>query len=104
MTVLLCGFQGGIYLLDLVDYSVSGFPLLVVGFLEAVALAWIYGYDRLAEDVKLMLGHPPNIYWKMCWMGVTPAIIIVGSSSLSTCYSQARSKTVSWGRGPRPQK
>ncbi len=35
--------SGGIYLLNLVDYSVSGFPLLIVGFLEAVALNWIYG-------------------------------------------------------------
>ena len=34
---------GGIYLLNLVDYSVSGFPLLFVGLLECMALAWIYG-------------------------------------------------------------
>ena len=35
--------SGGIYLLNLVDYSVSGFPLLIVGFLEVAALNWIYG-------------------------------------------------------------
>ena len=35
--------SGGIYLLNLVDYSVSGFPLLVVGALEIIALNWIYG-------------------------------------------------------------
>ena len=35
--------NGGIYLLNLVDYSVSGFPLLFVGILEAVAISWIYG-------------------------------------------------------------
>lgn len=34
---------GGIYLLNLVDYSVSGFPLLFVGLLECMALSWIYG-------------------------------------------------------------
>jgi solute carrier family 6 amino acid transporter-like protein 5/7/9/14 len=69
--------KGGIYLLNLVDYSVSGFPLLFVGLLELIALNWIYGYDRFAEDIKLMLGHRPNIYWKVCWMGVSPVVIII---------------------------
>ena len=35
--------NGGIFLLNLVDYSVSGFPLLFVGILEAGAISWIYG-------------------------------------------------------------
>jgi len=37
-----CHFQGGMWLLNLVDYSVSGFPLLFVGLFECVALNWIY--------------------------------------------------------------
>ena len=37
-----CRSQGGIYLLNLVDYAVSGFPLLVIGFMECAALNWIY--------------------------------------------------------------
>ena len=39
--------SGGIHLLNLVDYSVSGFPLLVVGALELIALNWIYGRTTL---------------------------------------------------------
>lgn len=43
--------SGGIYLLNLVDYSVSGFPLLFVGFLECMALSWIYGqYPRVPVE------------------------------------------------------
>ena len=30
-------------MLNIVDFSVGGFPLLVVGFLELVAVNWIYG-------------------------------------------------------------
>ena len=95
--------QGGIYLLDLVDYSVSGFPLLFVGLLESVALAWIYGYERLAEDVKLMLGRPPNIYWKACWMGITPVVIIVSGDFnvlVRVCVLIQNSKFVSTKRAP----
>ncbi|KAK2188075.1 hypothetical protein NP493_144g01024 [Ridgeia piscesae] len=69
--------KGGIYLLNLVDYSVSGFPLLFVGLLECVALNWIYGYDKFADDISLMLGHAPNNYWKICWKFVSPIVIIV---------------------------
>lgn len=36
-------FQGGIYVLELLDSSVSGFPLLFVGLFECIALCYIYG-------------------------------------------------------------
>ena len=60
------------------DYSVSGFPLLFVALLELVALNWIYGYKRFSDDIKMMLGHKPNIYWKVCWLGLSPAVVGVG--------------------------
>lgn len=36
-------FQGGIYVLELLDSSVSGFPLLFVGLFECIALCYVYG-------------------------------------------------------------
>ena len=36
-------FQGGSYLLDIVDGYVVGFPTLFVGFFELIVVAWIYG-------------------------------------------------------------
>jgi hypothetical protein len=27
------------------------------------------------QDIKFMLGHEPNIYWKVCWVFITPAMI-----------------------------
>ena len=35
--------QGGIYLLNLVDFSVGGFPLLFIGLIELIAINWVYG-------------------------------------------------------------
>ncbi|XP_041367483.1 sodium- and chloride-dependent glycine transporter 1-like [Gigantopelta aegis] len=69
--------NGGIYLLNLVDFSVGGFPLLVVGFCELLALSWVYGFDRFSEDIEMMLGKKPNIYWKVCWKYVSPIVILV---------------------------
>ncbi|XP_064634023.1 sodium- and chloride-dependent glycine transporter 1-like [Lineus longissimus] len=69
--------KGGIYLLNLVDYCVSGFPFLFAGFFELVAISWIYGFKRFAEDIEMMLGKKPNIYWKACWMVISPLVIVV---------------------------
>ena len=33
----------GLYILNLVDYSISGVPLLIIGLLEVSALNWVYG-------------------------------------------------------------
>ena len=41
---VLCS-KGGIYLLNLVDFSVGGFPLLFIGLLELIAINWVYGAD-----------------------------------------------------------
>ena len=84
MTAIRYVLQGGIYLLNLVDYSVSGFPLLFVALLELVAINWIYGYKRFSDDIKMMLGHKPNIYWKVCWLGLSPAVVGVGDYYYTT--------------------
>lgn len=69
--------NGGIYLLNLVDYSVGGFPLLVVGFLELVAINWIYGIRQFADNVTDMLGKEPGKYWVICWRYISPLVIAI---------------------------
>lgn len=68
---------GGMYLINLVDTNAGGFPLLVIGFCEVIAINWIYGYDFFSKDIKLMLGKVPGIYWKVTWKFVTPLIIFL---------------------------
>jgi SNF family Na+-dependent transporter len=65
------------YLLNLVDASVSGFPLLVIGIFECVAISWIYGISNFSDDIYMMLGVRPNIFWKVCWMFVAPGVFLV---------------------------
>jgi len=74
---------GGIYLLNLVDYSVSGVPMLICGFCECAAINWIYTYDRFAYDIMLMIGKKPNMFWKVCWFGLTP--FFIGMTFLFNC-------------------
>lgn len=35
------------------------------------------GWDRFSQDIQLMIGRPPIIWWRIMWMAVTPIIIVV---------------------------
>uniref|UniRef100_A0A1I8I895 Transporter n=1 Tax=Macrostomum lignano TaxID=282301 RepID=A0A1I8I895_9PLAT len=70
-------FGGGMYLLNLVDNAVSTFPLLVCCIVELVVLMYIYPYKQLAEDIRLMVGGKPNIYWRATWVVITPLVMVI---------------------------
>uniref|UniRef100_A0A1I8HNQ3 Transporter n=1 Tax=Macrostomum lignano TaxID=282301 RepID=A0A1I8HNQ3_9PLAT len=70
-------YGGGMFLLNLIDNAVSTFPLLVCGFMELFVIMFVYGYDHFAEDIKMMVGGSPNIYWRATWKVVTPVILVV---------------------------
>jgi hypothetical protein len=35
--------QGGLFVLNLIDSFIAGYPLILVGLLEVIAVPWIYG-------------------------------------------------------------
>lgn len=67
--------QAGMYILNMVDTSVGGFPLLFAGVFECVAVNFVYGYKNFASDVSMMLGKKPSIYWRVCWCLLTPLLL-----------------------------
>ena len=38
---------------------------------------FLTGYSRFARDIEVMLGHKPNIFFKACWLVITPVVIMV---------------------------
>ncbi|XP_064598134.1 sodium- and chloride-dependent glycine transporter 1-like [Liolophura sinensis] len=68
--------QCGTYLQNLVDNYIGGFPLLFVGLFELAALNWIYGYNRFAKDIELMLGRKPYIYFRITWCVISPLLLL----------------------------
>ncbi|CAL1263692.1 unnamed protein product [Larinioides sclopetarius] len=71
-----CVTQGGIYVVQLMDWYSAAFSLMVISLLETVAVAWIYGVDRFLHDIFLMTNKRPSNWWKICWCYITPATII----------------------------
>jgi len=79
--------KGGLYVLNLIDSVIGGFPLLIVGFLQCIAVPWVYGSRRFINDIKCMLGHDkyPNwfwTFWAISWMFVTPISLLVNKLNL----------------------
>lgn len=67
--------NGGVYIFELFNfYAVSGIALLSLALMEAVTVGHIYGADRFAEDVELMIGYKPPLYFKICLKYLVPLL------------------------------
>lgn len=69
-------FQGGQFILTLVDYYGTSFVVFIVASFEIVGLIWVYGFENFLDDVEFMLDRKPSLYWRICWFVVTPLILI----------------------------
>uniref|UniRef100_A0A8C3VH09 Transporter n=1 Tax=Catharus ustulatus TaxID=91951 RepID=A0A8C3VH09_CATUS len=75
---------GGAYVVKLLEEFGAGCSILAVVLLETIAVSWFYGIQRFSHDVKAMLGFTPGLFWKLCWVAISPALLafIVISSLL----------------------
>jgi len=55
----------------------AGFAVLWIAFNECVGFMWIYGVRNFCRDIKLMLGHEPNWFWKITWAIVAPLFLLI---------------------------
>ncbi|KAG8230248.1 hypothetical protein J437_LFUL009786 [Ladona fulva] len=68
--------QGGFYFFHLLDRYAAGYSMLFAVLFESIAVSWIYGIDRFCDDIKMMLGFSPGIYWRVCWRFVAPLFLM----------------------------
>ncbi|CAG5115458.1 unnamed protein product [Candidula unifasciata] len=71
-----CITQGGIYILQIMDWYCASFSLMLISMTECLALSWAYGVDRLYKDIALMIGYKPHFWWKYMWKYITPGVIM----------------------------
>jgi len=67
----------GYYLFQVFDdYSVP-VPLLIIALFQVIALGWVYGVDRISNDIEYMTGKRPHMFWMLCWKYISPGILII---------------------------
>ncbi|KAK6473404.1 sodium- and chloride-dependent GABA transporter ine-like isoform X1 [Huso huso] len=69
--------QAGIYTFQLMDHYTAIVSVMFIAFFEVVAVCWIYGVPRLSQNVEEMLGKKPNLFFRICWMVVSPLFVTI---------------------------
>ncbi|CAC5408977.1 Sodium- and chloride-dependent neutral and basic amino acid transporter B(0+),Sodium- and chloride-dependent taurine transporter,Sodium-dependent noradrenaline transporter,Sodium-dependent proline transporter,Sodium-and chloride-dependent glycine transporter 1,Creatine transporter,Sodium- and chloride-dependent GABA transporter 3,Sodium- and chloride-dependent betaine transporter,Sodium- and chloride-dependent GABA transporter 2,Sodium-dependent dopamine transporter,Sodium- and chloride-dependent GABA tran len=90
--------QGGIYALQIVDWYCALFSVMLVCILENIIIGWIYGANRFYEDIELMIGRKPCIWWSICWKFITPVIL-----AMMLVFNMTQITPVSYGTYQYPQ-
>lgn len=62
--------------MTLVDYYGGTFIAIIVGVTEVTTVFWIYGLRNFLNDVEFMAGYRPGFYWRLCWLLITPLLMI----------------------------
>ncbi|CAF2006135.1 unnamed protein product [Rotaria magnacalcarata] len=70
--------RGGLYVLNVIDQALGGFPWLIIGVIELFSIAWVYGMDNFCDDIAIMLGEErrPSKFWQICWKYISPLILL----------------------------
>jgi len=66
----------GMYILQLLDNYVATWSIVIICILECLVITFVYGPDRLMNDIAVMTGTRPMVIWKYCWMLVSPLTLI----------------------------
>ncbi|KAM6932138.1 sodium- and chloride-dependent GABA transporter 2-like [Lycodopsis pacificus] len=70
--------EGGMYVFQIFDFfACNGGCILFLCVFETVALAWIFGAERLLSIIKDMTGVHANPFFKICWLYLTPLVLLV---------------------------
>ncbi|XP_034411183.1 sodium- and chloride-dependent betaine transporter-like [Cyclopterus lumpus] len=75
---LLLVTEGGIYIFQLVDYyGITRACHYFLALSECLALAWIFGADRLINIIEDMTGQRPSVFFKLCWKYIIPLLSLI---------------------------
>ena len=62
-------------MLDMVDYYVGTILILAMAAMEIMAIAWIYGTNKITRDFNFMLNMQLSVYWRFCWGVLCPILL-----------------------------
>ncbi|CAF1327089.1 unnamed protein product [Adineta ricciae] len=68
---------GGDYIVTLMNEIAVAPALLLVVFVECIAVSWFYGVNRFSWDIKAMIGTRPSLFWRVIWYLVSPMFLLM---------------------------
>lgn len=70
--------QGGMYLVQLLDWYSASISVILVCIVEVIAVGWIYGCEQFVRDVEFMIDRKVERFWIVSWKYITPIVLTVG--------------------------
>lgn len=68
--------QGGIFILQLLDWYSASIAVILICFIEVVMVAYSYGLENFAEDIFFMV-HEKLGCWSFIWKYLTPLPLLL---------------------------
>ncbi len=78
---LLFATRAGLYWLDVVDHFVNDFNLIMIGFFETIAVAWIFGAKKMLEIINEGAKFKFKSWWIICIKFLCPIIFLLISGT-----------------------
>uniref|UniRef100_T1IMJ8 Transporter n=1 Tax=Strigamia maritima TaxID=126957 RepID=T1IMJ8_STRMM len=72
-----CTMNGGIHFVKFLDNFSTEITLTTIALCELLSVMFVYGYRKFFCDVHFMCGHRVNLYWRVCWLGIIPVLLII---------------------------
>jgi SNF family Na+-dependent transporter len=69
--------HGGKYIVHFMDFFGTSPSIMFIVLCELIATVWLYGMDRFSNNVEMMTGRKPNIYWRVTCQYIAPVILLV---------------------------
>jgi solute carrier family 6 amino acid transporter-like protein 5/7/9/14 len=89
--------RAGFYWLDLIGYYSAGWTLVVMGIVELIVFAWIYGAKKIMAHVKEMVGFRLYPHCWVCWTFISPLALMA-----VLVFNWIVFKPLSWNGEPAP--
>ncbi|XP_031442371.1 sodium-dependent neutral amino acid transporter B(0)AT3-like isoform X3 [Clupea harengus] len=67
----------GNYWLEIFNNYVGSVSLLIIAFFELVGVIGFRGIRQFGDDIEFMTGRRPNLFWKACWLVISPLLLLV---------------------------
>ncbi|XP_063755446.1 sodium-dependent neutral amino acid transporter B(0)AT3-like isoform X2 [Eleginops maclovinus] len=95
-TALIFTLGSGNYWFEIFNGYVGSVPLLIVALFEIIGIIYVYGMKKFSEDIYFMTGRKPNIFWKACWMVISPLMLLVVLVAYVVVQAQKRPSYPTW--------
>lgn len=96
LVALIFTLGSGNYWLEVFNAYVGSVPLLIVAFFEIIGVIYIRGMKRFSDDILFMTGKRPNIFWKVCWMVISPVMLFAVLIAYVAVQAQKRPTYPAW--------